>query len=389
MRGDRAKLTQLNRVRLRIHEAALEPELWHEVLGSIVQLVRGRTANLMLVERTSLAPSLYISRNIDPAAEHLYQTHWHQHDLWLRAGVEFRAKSIIVGQEMLPDEALFSSEYYNDFLRHQDVGRVLTNLFEKNSATCGHVSVHRAARDGEFAELEREVMRTLTPHLATAMAVHLRLAGLKDRIRATEAALDRLPVGVCLIDRTSRITYRNPIAEAILAADDGIAERSGSLCAAAARDDRALAAQVAAAVATSLGKATAPGAVLSISRPSLQRPYSVLIAPLVRARDPTSGVLGETRPCATALIVDLEREPRFPSELLAERYRLTAAEARLAWEIACGRSLQDAADRFGIAFGTARNQLKQIFAKTEVNRQAELVRLLNADLAAQAARLAR
>jgi DNA-binding CsgD family transcriptional regulator len=389
MRGDLAKLTELDRLRLRIHEAALEPGLWHEVLGSISQLVRGRTANLMLVERNSLAPSLYISRNIDPTAEHLYQTHWHRHDLWLLAGVEFRAKSVIVGQEMLPDEALFSSEYYNDFLRHQDVGRVLTNLFEKNNAVCSHVSVHRAARDDEFAESEREVMRTLTPHLATAMAVHLRLAGLEDRIRATEAALDRLPVGVCLIDQTSKITHRNLMAEAILAANDGIAERSGSLFAAATSESRDLAARIAEAVTTGLGRATFPGAVLSINRPSMRRPYSVLVAPLTRARDTSDGLIGRTRPCAIVLITDLEREPHYPNAFLARRYQLTAAEARLACAIAHGISLQDAADEFGIAIGTARNQLKQIFLKTDVNRQAELVRLLTADLAARAAHLVR
>jgi DNA-binding CsgD family transcriptional regulator len=232
-------------------------------------------------------------------------------------------------------------------------------------------------------------MGALTPHLATAVAVHVRLSGLEDRLRATEAALDRLPVGVCLIDQTSKITYRNLMAEAILAANDGIAERSGSLCAAATRDDRALAAQVGSALATGRGKAASSGAVLSISRPSLQRPYSVLIAPTIRARDPTCGILGETRPCAIVLMVDLERQPQFPGALLAERYQLTPAEARLACELLAGSSLQDAADRFGVALGTARNQLKQIFAKTEVNRQSELVRLLTADLAAQAARLAR
>jgi len=41
----------------------------------------------------------------------------------------------------------------------------------------------------------------------------------------------------------------------------------------------------------------------------------------------------------------------------------------------------------GVAIGTARNQLKQIFLKTDVRRQSELVRLLTADLAAQAAQL--
>jgi len=376
-----------DRLRLQIHEAALEPELWHDVLGSIVQLVNARCANVMLTKPGSLAPALYVFKNVDPEAQRLFETHWHKHDLWLHAGAAYPARSIMVGQQLVPESTLFASEFYNDYLRHQDVGRVLANLFERNGAMYGHLSAFRATRDEEFTKSECELMRTLTPHLATAVAVHVRLSGLEDRLRATEAAMDRLPVGVCLIDETSRITYRNLMAEAILAASDGIAERSGSLHATAARDHRELTTQVAAAVATGLGRAASSGVVLSISRPSLKRPYSVLIAPTIRARDPTCGLLGETRPCAIVLIADLERQPHLPSELLAARYQLTPAEARLACEIVAGSSLQDAADQFGIAIGTARNQLKQIFAKTEVNRQSELVRLLTADLAAHAARL--
>lgn len=290
---------------------------------------------------------------------------------------------------MVPESTLFASEFYNDYLQHNDVGRVLTNLFERTSALLGHLSAFRAARDEEFAVAECELMRSLTPHLATAMAIHVRLSGLEDRIRATEAALDRLPVGVCLIDQASRITHRNAVAAAMLAAGDGIGERSGSLYAATASERRDLATRITEAVATGLGTATFPGAMLSISRPSMRRPYSVLVAPLTQARDPTNGLIGETRPCAIVLLTDLDQEPCYPAELLAQRYQLTAAEARLACEMLTGSTLQDAADKFGVAIGTARNQLKQVFAKTQVSRQAELVRLLTADLAAHAAQLAR
>ncbi len=387
--GSSKRAAELENLLVRIHEAALEPELWPEILGSIMRLVGGRSAHMMLLESNSLAPALYITRNIDPEAKRLFQTYWYEHDLWMQAGAKYPARSVVIGQEMVPDATMFASEFYNDFVRHQNVGRVLSNMFEKNSAMWAHVTAHRAARDEEFGELECKVMRALTPHLATAVAVQVRLSGLEDRLRATEAALDRLPVGVCLIDQTSRITHRNLMAEEILAANDGIAERSGKLYAAAPRDDRKLAVQVAAAVATGLGRAGFPGAVLAIGRPSLKRPYSVLVAPLIRARDPTNGVLGGTRPCAIVLIVDLAQELRYPTALLAERYRLTAAEARLACAILAGSSLQDAADKFGVAIGTARNQLKQIFAKAGVNRQAELVRLLTADFAAHAADLVR
>jgi DNA-binding CsgD family transcriptional regulator/PAS domain-containing protein len=380
---------ELDRLRLQIHQAALEPELWHDVLGTVVELLNARCANVMLTKPGSLAPALYVFKNVDPEAQRLFETHWHKHDLWLHAGAAYPARSIMVGPQLVPEPTLFGSEFYNDYLRHQEVGRVLANLFERNGAMFAHLSAFRAARDEEFAESDCKLMRALTPHLATAVAIHVRLSGLEDRLRATEAALDRLPVVVCLIDRTSRITYRNLMAGEILAANDGVGERSGNLHAAAARDHRELTAQVGAAVATGLGKAASSGAVLSISRRSLKRPYSVLIAPVICARDPTRGIVGETRPCAIVLIVDLERQPHFPCELLAERYQLTPAEARLACEILAGSSLQDAADRFGVACGTARNQLKQIFAKTEVTRQAELVRLLTADLAAHAAQLVR
>ena len=57
-------------------------------------------------------------------------------------------------------------------------------------------------------------------------------------------------------------------------------------------------------------------------------------------------------------------------------FRLTEAEARLATQMAFGNSLESVADQFGIAKETARSQLKSVFAKTGVHRQAELVAML-------------
>lgn len=60
----------------------------------------------------------------------------------------------------------------------------------------------------------------------------------------------------------------------------------------------------------------------------------------------------------------------------AEQYALTAAESDLAIAIASGRSLSQFAVDRGIAYGTVRVQLRSIFAKVGVNRQAALVRLM-------------
>jgi DNA-binding CsgD family transcriptional regulator len=72
-----------------------------------------------------------------------------------------------------------------------------------------------------------------------------------------------------------------------------------------------------------------------------------------------------------------------PSEqTLSQLFGLTRAEAALATQLSRGLQLQDAADALNISPHTARTQLKAIFAKTGVSRQAELVRLLVKSVAA-------
>lgn len=72
-----------------------------------------------------------------------------------------------------------------------------------------------------------------------------------------------------------------------------------------------------------------------------------------------------------------------------ERYRLTPAEWRLAAQLADGCSLRSAAERCGIAYGTARGYLKLLFSKTGTHRQSELVALLAEPPAPAAAGTAR
>jgi DNA-binding CsgD family transcriptional regulator len=63
-------------------------------------------------------------------------------------------------------------------------------------------------------------------------------------------------------------------------------------------------------------------------------------------------------------------------ETVSRLFDLTDAEARLAVALGEGHRLEDAADRMGITVSSARTYLKRVFSKTDVTRQAELVRLL-------------
>lgn len=87
------------------------------------------------------------------------------------------------------------------------------------------------------------------------------------------------------------------------------------------------------------------------------------------SRDP------ELRRRAAAVSVGFSQRSGDRHDLLMERFRLTPAEARVALHLMNAGDIASYARTAGVSPGTVRTQLKSIFAKTGVNRQAALVRL--------------
>ena len=89
---------------------------------------------------------------------------------------------------------------------------------------------------------------------------------------------------------------------------------------------------------------------------------------------PRPALQGATLPFDLRAVFDLP----MPSEArLKSLFDLTTAEARIAQRLACGDSVEEAAQRLNIKMTTARTQLAAIFAKTDTRRQAKLVAILS------------
>ena len=72
---------------------------------------------------------------------------------------------------------------------------------------------------------------------------------------------------------------------------------------------------------------------------------------------------------------DLDQE-QIAYRFLSSHFKLTPAEARIAYGIACGETLATIAEMSGIALTTAKTHLQAVFVKTGTHRQAELAVLL-------------
>ena len=80
---------------------------------------------------------------------------------------------------------------------------------------------------------------------------------------------------------------------------------------------------------------------------------------------------------AIVTVIDLEIEPVGPSiSAMQQAFGLTLSEAKLAQDIAIGKTLPEIATAIGVSKETLRSRLKSIFEKTGTSRQAELAMLL-------------
>lgn len=85
---------------------------------------------------------------------------------------------------------------------------------------------------------------------------------------------------------------------------------------------------------------------------------------------------GHSAPPVAVYLHDPSEPPRISETTLCKLYQLTPAEARVARIMVNGHDTREIARQNGTSVHTVRNQIKKVFAKTGISRQAELAILI-------------
>lgn len=231
-------------------------------------------------------------------------------------------------------------------------------------------SLQRTRAHGHAQKRDLELFCRLRPHLDQALQLSNLIGTLSTERRIGLQALEALPHGIVALDAAHNILFANPVAERLLAAQDGLTCVHGVLAATRTAEARALARLLGQAGSNS----GARGGWLRVARPSGRRDYVLFAAPLV-----VEDVLpGARRPRALVAIFDLEARGRIDTAAMRAVFDLTPKEAEVATLLANGQELAAIATRLRMSPETARSHLKMIFRKLEVNRQADVISLLSA-----------
>ncbi len=273
---------------------------------------------------------------------------------------------------------LASSDYYTDWMKPQDLAPhwpILHTFRMHDDLVVGGIALFRREGHNPFDDRDLEFGDTLVRHFSRAINFYATLDGVQRERLALAEVIDRLPTGVILIDSQRRPVITNRSADSIIKFEDGFRVDERGPNAVDARENATLQKLLADALECEPGRELQSTGFMAVSRPTGKRSFPMMVTPLMAA-PPGSAA----REAVVAIFISNpeveETESGATSESLETLYDLTAAEAELVFLLSRGHSLEEAATARGVSIHTARSHLKHAFAKTDTNRQGELVRLI-------------
>lgn len=284
---------------------------------------------------------------------------------------------------MIDRTAMEASEFYNDWLRPQEdlIGAAAFTVTRSAEQVfiIGSSIRRRDADDKEIATAR--LLGLLKPHILRALKVQKTLC--EQRIMLSLSARSAgEDLGIFVTQGHHSLVYANDFGESLLReADIVLHDELGRFRFADPENDKTHHDAIPAISDCLIGDVKSFSASIGGSS---EFDYRCRITPLDTCNH-LPGALAAIRAGSAGLnVLTIEkiRKTEDPTRMLATRYRLTQAEARVALKIAKGETLKQIAEAHAVALVTVRNQAKAAMSKVGVHRQIELALAVAKDIKA-------
>lgn len=358
---------RISQLLLDLYACPTEPGRWPIVLDQLCRTLRVRSAVIqILLPDDGRLRSRWMVRDSRSEAAHAV------HDRYFSDAVNPRLR---VKRPPPPeDEGIFRDA---DFFSPDDplladlkqrlaatgLGQFMSARVRMTEGEALTLVLHRDANDPQdFSKREERLALDLMPHLRQAVQIAGTMLDAQGQIRYLHQSLDGFRLGLAICDADGSLCWSNAAAERLLARRDGVWLNSGKqLTTSSPRQTTALRQTIARA---SQNPPESDDSHLLVLRDNCRDALQVRCHALP----------GEQR--VLVMLWNPNSDSSLPPELLRQLFGLSPAESRLAAALCVGSTLNEYAAQAGVAIGTARYQLKQVMAKTQVSKQSQLVQRL-------------
>lgn len=350
-----------------IYLSATSPKALVRGLSLIVERAGASGGNIHVVEKTTLASVLFAPHgpNYTPERIDAYFRQWRHVNIH-RAAMR-RTGGVFLCHEQLSDETLAKAPYAQDFYFRMGERWLAGAVAHSDPDYEVSLVLNREKGAPRFDDSTKALIADLLPHVRRA-------ASLAANAARHNAASEGLAMGLStshrpawLVDASLKLCWANSAAESMLAGDGLVSMSNGRILVHDPAAQSRLEALVTAAAARSLEGAAAQAMRIFDANMTLELEVLPATVPDGALRGVRSLVMVLGRP------IGLSAEA---AQHLRERFGLTATEAHLAVDIARGIELEAIALQRTVSLKTVRTQLRAVFSKAGVTRQAELAALV-------------
>jgi DNA-binding CsgD family transcriptional regulator/PAS domain-containing protein len=375
--------TEFSRLVELIYQGTLEDQPWQSALPALREAFDAQVVSLVLRPPTADDQGVILNCvRPDPSRRYTDEVLADPNDWEVSAYreqffsldpfVNLPLDKVIALEDILPDRDLVTSDYYLHYLKPIGLFRILGVDTAEPGGMLARLRVSRRASEARFKTRERRLLTLLTPHLRRAIEIYAKLNRMTSERDVYAGAVNQLSVASIILDEQGRLLTTNAVGRALLDQGEGLSLRDGCLHIEGRDINKELQQALATIIRAQMRGETSVVRALRVPRPAGRADLGLVIRPV-----PTSQWSeGQSSPSAAVFISDPDLQESTSGQILGELFELTPAEANLATLLARGLSLAQVSSAQAISQHTARAQLKSIFAKTGVSRQAELVRLV-------------
>jgi len=345
-----------------IYDAAAEPALWDDVMTRLVRKTHARSGIFYDHDNATRHANVLGSVGFEPFYLQQYRDYYASLDPWHKRGAGRPIGEVAQTASMLTDAELRRTEFYQDHLRPQGVFYALGGPVLRAGTRMAVFGIQSTYETGVFTSETERLIHRLMPHFRRAYRMQETLDTVRGEATELEAALHLLPQPVLVVEADARLVFANAAGAQLLREGTMLRLKAGRLGAAHRGDGAALAKALSPVPQGADGDGS-----LALRRAGASAPAIIRVVPL---RSPNRAEFSGR----IALMVELPPAPK-GLDTWAAAFRLSPAETRLWTALSAGRRLIDIAEESGVSVNTVRVQLRTLFMKTGVHRQADLLRL--------------
>jgi DNA-binding CsgD family transcriptional regulator len=343
-----------------IYEAGVVPDHWPQVFDRLAEMAGAEGAMLFAVAPG--APRFISSAKIHDRIDRWTKSPFAQRNPRSDRLIPPDETRFLTDLDKFTIEELENESFYTDILRPSGLGWCAGTSVRAPSGDTLVLSIEKAWANGPVSRAVADQLDTLRPHLARAAVLAGRLGF--ERARTAVATLEMIGLPAVAVTQAGRVVATNP----------GFLASAPAVSVGAQNQVQFHGASVQQMFLEALARPASlarTGRSIPVAGTDASPPLIAHVLPLrLAGLDVFAGAV------SILFLTPLTPQNSPAPEMLQALFDLTPAEARVASLLIDGNTVDTISKTHAVSLNTVRTQLKSVFQKTGVDRQADLVSLL-------------